>query len=337
MLTFDEISERTGLSISTLYRIRGGKVRRGNRQHEAALKMLNIYDKQKNFDCKEKNIICLGRHQYDGHTELLKCELENVGREFGCRFYYHDILSGEEIDYNSFDGCILIYTPIQDMKFPIPTVGLNRLLQNFDIPTVSSDDVGGMMKVFQYLKKLGHKRIGFLDDYAMRPDYLNYRRAVIPYFYTINDLAYDPELVYSEHVEIDTQSAVIGRAVDHFCGLDELPSAIVMPADSYSAIFYEQFKLRGIKIPEDISFTGYDCSFIGEHLDPPLTTVQKPFEFMAKRAVELLIKKIENPKMKFERILLEPELVVRKSVADLNNLKDINKKGVQVCVSHSPL
>jgi DNA-binding LacI/PurR family transcriptional regulator len=317
-VTFDDIADRTGLSVSTVYRIRSGKFRRGNRRHEAALEMLRSYNKQKIQHRREKKIICLGRRKYDGHTELLTRALETMGQDVGCRFTYHDVTSGEEVSYHGYDGCLLIYTPTGDMQFSLPTVGLNRELQNFDISSVGSDDVAGMMKVFKYLKRLGHRRIGFFDDYAMRSDFLSYRRAVIPYFYTLNGLPYNPELVYSEQVGMHEHPQVIRRAVDYFCSMEQLPTVIVLPGDSYAVVFYEQFKLRGISIPEDISFVGYDNMHVGECMDPALTTVDKPFDLMAQKAVKLLLKRIENPDLNNERILLDPELIIRNSVTDLN-------------------
>ncbi len=320
-MTFDDISEQTGLSISTIYRIRSGKFRRGNKRHEAAWEMLRAYNKQKIRQHGEKNIICLGRRYYDGHTELLTRSLENIGRDVGCNFVYHDVTDNEQgsLSFHGYDGCLLIYTPCGNIQIPVPAVGLNRELQFIEgISSVASDDVVGMMKVFRYLKQCGHHRIGFFDDYAMRLDYLSYRRTVVPYFYSLNNLPFDSEMVFSEQVKQDGHPEVIKRAVEHFCSLKKLPTAIVLPGDPYAPVFYEQFKLRGIKIPDDISFVGYDNQQVAEYLDPGLTTIAKPFETMAHRAVNLLLKKIENPQLPNERVLLEPELITRRSVAKIN-------------------
>jgi DNA-binding LacI/PurR family transcriptional regulator len=320
-MRLEDIADSTGLSISTIYRIRGGRMRRGNRRHEEALRMLHAYNKLNIRSYKEKNIICLCNQRAYGHTELLMQELESISRKAGCRFTYVDVSKAEEnIEINKFDGCLLMYSTTTEEHFPLPTVALNREEQHLDISAVASDEAVGMIKVFKYLQQLGHTRIGFFDDYAMRSDSLSYRRAVIPYFYTMSGLEYNPERVYSEKVPLNGHPEVIRRAVAHFCSLNEMPTAIVLPGDSYGAVFYEQFKLRGFRIPDDISFVAYDNRESGDCLDPPLTSVDKTFHPMVKKAIELLLATIKDPQRQHERILLEPDLVIKKSVADLNSI-----------------
>ncbi len=316
-MNYEEIAERTGLSTSTVYRIRNGKYRAGNSRHEEALKLLRAYNKTKVRRYKEKNIMCL--YQPLGHSELLMHELEYLSEKSGCRFTYVNVDENkEQIDYKKYDGCLLMHFYKNISLPPVPTVAVNHEIQYLNIPSVSSDDTAGMINVFKYLQQLGHSRIGFFDDYAGRLDHLSYRRALIPYFYSLSGLEYEPELVFSERVGLNTHPGAIRRAVSHFCDLEKRPTALVIPGDPYSAVFYEQLKLRGIRIPEDISIIGYDNREMGQFLDPPLTTVDKTFKKMTSHALALLLKVIENPDRQIERILLEPKLIIRKSVANIN-------------------
>ncbi|MFW5719122.1 MAG: substrate-binding domain-containing protein [Halanaerobium sp.] len=57
---------------------------------------------------------------------------------------------------------------------------------------------------------------------------------------------------------------------------------------------------------------------MGEHIDPPLTTVKNTSFEKGEKAVELLIKIIESPKITSRQILFPPELIIRDSVRDIS-------------------
>jgi LacI family transcriptional regulator len=70
---------------------------------------------------------------------------------------------------------------------------------------------------------------------------------------------------------------------------------------------------KGKRIPEDVLIVGYDDIIISSMFIPSLTTVRQPKYEMGQRAVELLIDKIEGKSQRNERIILEPELIIRES------------------------
>jgi DNA-binding LacI/PurR family transcriptional regulator len=71
----------------------------------------------------------------------------------------------------------------------------------------------------------------------------------------------------------------------------------------------------GLGVPEDVSVVGYDDSALMSCTDPPLTTVRQPIEAMGRAAVKLLVSQIDGTVAPSERLLFEPELVVRASAA----------------------
>ncbi len=60
---------------------------------------------------------------------------------------------------------------------------------------------------------------------------------------------------------------------------------------------------------------GYDDSTLMMCTDPPLTTIRQPIESMGRAAVKLLASQIDGTVATAERLLFEPELVVRGSTA----------------------
>ena len=67
----------------------------------------------------------------------------------------------------------------------------------------------------------------------------------------------------------------------------------------------------GVKIPADIALIGHDDFEHAEHLQ--LTTIRMPAIKMGKKAFEMAVNAIENPKMKPQHIIYKPELVIRKT------------------------
>jgi len=70
---------------------------------------------------------------------------------------------------------------------------------------------------------------------------------------------------------------------------------------------------RGIMIPQDVEVTGFDGIALSEFTCPSLTTIKQPIQEMAEKAVNLLFKKIENPKSRSKKIVFEPNFVFRGS------------------------
>ena len=71
----------------------------------------------------------------------------------------------------------------------------------------------------------------------------------------------------------------------------------------------------GLKIPQDISIMGYDDTPEAEFSSPPLTTIRQPEVELGVRAVQVLLRKIEDPTSELEQILMDTELIIRSSVA----------------------
>jgi len=69
---------------------------------------------------------------------------------------------------------------------------------------------------------------------------------------------------------------------------------------------------RGMKIPQDLSFVGYDNIPFARYVSPKLTTVNNPIHEMGKMAALWLLKNLYKHDIEVENVF-EPELVVRNS------------------------
>jgi LacI family transcriptional regulator len=71
----------------------------------------------------------------------------------------------------------------------------------------------------------------------------------------------------------------------------------------------------GCRVPADLSVIGYGNIPLSAHLIPRLTTIAQPIEAMGRLAVEMLLRRIENPDGDTALLTLDTELVIRESTA----------------------
>lgn len=180
-----------------------------------------------------------------------------------------------------------------------------------DKPAVIMDDVGGARMLTRHLISLGHRRIAGIfkiDDAQGMARHKGYSKAL-----TEAGIAYDPDLVILFHTE-DRETkpaAMVARFVEQGVKMD----GIVCYNDQTAFEVIHVLNGKGIRVPEDISITGYDNSLISESGPVKLTTISHPKEKLGEMAAELLLEKIagvEDKDSKVERIVA-PEMIIRNS------------------------
>jgi LacI family transcriptional regulator len=97
--------------------------------------------------------------------------------------------------------------------------------------------------------------------------------------------------------------------------MDERPTAIFCVTDRLAIGFLHGLSQAGVDIPGEAAVAGFDDIPFSEYLEVPPTTVAYPKYQLGELAAERLLEMIENPNsdLTSEHILLEPQLIVRKS------------------------
>lgn len=197
-------------------------------------------------------------------------------------------------------------------QYAIPYVFIQACLgQLEEKPQVRMDDYRGGYLLTQYLITEGHRKIlGVFkaDDTQGRERHRGYVQALQE-----AEILYNPDYVIWFHTE--------DRAVKPFCALQDMVKrqvsfdAVVGYNDQIAVEVIQALEECGIKVPKEVSVTGYDNSFIAENYKIKLTTIAHPQEKLGEMAAELLLKLIQNPNIPREesQILIEPELVIRDS------------------------
>ena len=91
------------------------------------------------------------------------------------------------------------------------------------------------------------------------------------------------------------------------------PTAIFGANDEIATGVMKAAIRLGLKVPEDLAVVGYDDSRVCRALEPELTSVHVFRNKMGKTAAGLLLDLLKGEDSEAPRIVIEPELIVRRS------------------------
>lgn len=212
---------------------------------------------------------------------------------------------------NGYSGAFLLGFELHDDYLKqldhtqVPTVLLdNHIEENPHVGYVGTDNYEGMKGVVNHLAALGHKRIAMLCG---SPHSLITERRLNSYkhFLWVNQITLDQELIAYGDYQIDfapTQVPIL---------IEKGATAIVCASDFIASGVIRQLHKMGLRVPEDISVTGYDDLPLAKYLTPALTTVRQDRVALGKSAFILLDSLIRN--VPISRIELRPSFIPRSS------------------------
>lgn len=179
-----------------------------------------------------------------------------------------------------------------------------------DIAAVSAAHVAGARSVTAHLTGLGHRRIGVINGPS---EWLPSHARMVGHTSALAEIGtlVEPELVRSIEPTVQRGYEAAGELLD----LPRPPSAIVAFNDKAAVGALRAAAERALRVPEDLSVTGYDDIDLGRNATPTITTVRQPLEEMGRMAVSLLMRLISGHTVDTLHIELGTHLVVRDSTA----------------------
>jgi DNA-binding LacI/PurR family transcriptional regulator len=198
---------------------------------------------------------------------------------------------------------------------PVVTVDQPR-----DLPTpfVGIDDRQGAREAAEYLRGLGHTRVGVLSwisaidkDGRLALDLSSER---LGGYAEGLATAWDEDLVRTCRRNAVEPARL---ATLELLQADRPPTAILAMSDILALGALQAAEELGVVVPEQLSIIGFDDGPVAALAHPPLTTVAQPHEEKGRLAAEWLIKAIErggSPGRR-RRAILPTELVIRETTA----------------------
>jgi LacI family transcriptional regulator len=196
----------------------------------------------------------------------------------------------------------------------IPLVVIDPLnVPHTRLTSVGSTNFAGGIAATQHLLSLGHRRIAYLGGPPAGP--LNqarahgFRAAMEAAAVPIQD-GYERTGPNRYDEGVASGSALIDLA--------ERPTAVFAFSDELALGVIEAARVRGLRVPEDLSVVGFDDTQMAQFASPPLTTVRQPLREMGAVALRTALQLAAGEKVHFRHVELATELVVRQSTAPVD-------------------
>ncbi len=182
---------------------------------------------------------------------------------------------------------------------------------------VEIDNIKAIKKAVDYLINNGHKKI---VHFAGPPESAHTKERIDGFrnAFSESPLAFHKDMIISvgSHYEVSYE-----KTLKYFSSKKrkEYPTAIVCFNDLQALAVITALEELNIKVPKDISIVGNDDIHYAEIFSVPITTIRSPQREIGLRAAEILIRNIESSTpVPAERIVLETELIIRKSTSKLS-------------------
>src|SRR5882757_1471134 len=212
-------------------------------------------------------------------------------------------------------GAVLIVPPepereleaLRAQNFPFVVVDPRTPLPR-DIASVSAANLAAARSVSAHLVAQGQRRIGVIGGPA---HWLASRSRLAGHTSALADagLLPSPELLRSIEPTAGWGYGAAGELLD----LPERPTALVAFNDKAAVGALRAAYERGLRVPDDLSITGFDDIDLSRSTIPRLTTVRQPLEEMGRMAVSLLIRLLDRHTVDTLHVELATHLVLRGS------------------------
>lgn len=195
----------------------------------------------------------------------------------------------------------------------IPLVLCGNPIPGLELHTVVPDGRSGIYQVTKHLIELGHENIaiiagGPLFDPIVSDRLEGYRFALSETGIKLND----DYIVQSDFYNLKS----VSPAIENLLKLKKKPTAIVCMCDAIAYTAIEILENKGLKVPKDISITGFDDIPFPDYIEstkPQLTTAHVNLEQLGEVSVELLLDVIDNPAKAAYRHTMPTQLIERKT------------------------
>lgn len=292
-VTIADVAARAGVSLSTVSRVLNG-----NESVDAALAE-RVRDAA---EALHYTASPLARSLVLGRTQTVAVVVPDLGNPTFQEILrglsraaspegYHVLIadSAESVDDEQFlalatrrrtDGLVLVAPrmpaeQLEDLLARVsPVVVVNRAPEA-DVPVVAADYGGALIELAEHLHALGHRRFVYLAGVA-RSASNTARVAALAEFRRIH-----PEIIVDERpCGVDFESGT--RAAAGLIGTEA--TAVLAFNDLVAMGLISTLQHQGVRVPEDISVTGFDDIPFARYATPPLTTASVPSAELGARA-----------------------------------------------------
>ncbi|GAA4430811.1 LacI family DNA-binding transcriptional regulator [Georgenia halophila] len=204
-------------------------------------------------------------------------------------------------------------TTVTQAHGPLPLVLLGERVDGSHLDHVIVDNQTSGQETTQHLLDLGRRSLVFVGAQESRqfgPGWLRmlgYREAIEKAGIDFQPSRVVPARHFTRESGLLAVQELLGRGLP-FDGL-------VCASDLIAIGAMHALRRRGLRVPEDVAVTGWDNIPEGAYSNPTLTTVAPDIATSADRAVELLVRRIEDQDAAPREVVAGHKLIRRESTA----------------------
>lgn len=222
----------------------------------------------------------------------------------------------QSILHSGCSGLLLLATEMtaKDMQpflhAGVPVVVLDSYFEEAAVDTVVINNKQGAYLATCHLGEMGNKTIGYLqssvpiNNFYERKD--GYKKAL-----KCLRIPYNKEYVFRLGASVDTAYSDMKALLQAGC---RLPQAFFADNDVIAMGAIKALREAGVSIPAEVSIVGFDDVPMCEMLDPPLTTIRVPKQYIGMLAVDRLAARMDSLNSVPVKIEVRTELIKRGSV-----------------------
>ena len=220
----------------------------------------------------------------------------------------------DSLHHKNYDGILIVSQRYDDDAFfdvvrskGIPAVIMNRHIEDAHFSSVAFDDEKGVAMAIEHLLATGRRRIGFIKGID---GFYNSDRRLMGYQGILKELGkhYDPRLVVEGDFTVESGYKATRELLEQstfdalFCSNDEMAFGAMTAVTEH-----------GLIPGKDVAIIGFDDIEMAKFANPPLTTVRRDIQAMAKEGVRLLNEIVEGQVSSTTHVTMRTQLIRRHS------------------------
>lgn len=202
------------------------------------------------------------------------------------------------------------YEELINTDIPCVVLDIMNETENGMIGSVSIDNAKASEAMALYLLERNHREFaviaGTKETYVNKERMKGVQTALGSYNLQLNDI---------DVLDADFSEGLAYKAAKAYLQKNK-PTAFLCFSDLMAFGAMKAVKEAGLRIPEDVSITGFDDLVFSNFTQPPLTTIKQDFMEIGKVAARLL-QDIKEQKLECQHIWIPHELMARNSVRTL--------------------
>ncbi|NCB65948.1 MAG: LacI family transcriptional regulator [Bacilli bacterium] len=195
----------------------------------------------------------------------------------------------------------------------IPCVVVKRFDEAYENIQISAQRA--FMQISEQIKRFHHKKVGVIvNDYHLSNGLESVRKKRIETFQsTLRDVGLELKEENILCVPEDDLKSGMQAINDWITSGREMPTVFLCMYDHIAIGVIQGLQARGYRVPEDISVIGYGDYEFGEYASPRLATVNPNEKIIMLDALDRLLRRIDDPTLKFENTTIEHSFILRES------------------------